>query len=279
MDWIEPGNELLCGAEDGSLFLVDEKGGLRSKEFGSMGGPVRRVVRSADGKLVAIIVNHTVHVWGTDANGEGQIGHVMFFKHNLQIYCAAFSRDSTRLAVGTRDAKVLVWNLNTKQQSKFSAPGDVRAITFAPRENLLCTAGRDQKVTLWNAETFEPLATLAGHQAIIECIAISPDGSLLASGSRDRTIRLWSLQDRRCLLTLEGHSQTVNNLDFSPDGSTLASAGQDHTVRLWDVQSGNPQLVLEGHPSPVRDVAFSLDGCTLASCCEEGIIKFWETTR
>ena len=58
----------------------------------------------------------------------------------------------------------------------------------------LASTSKDKTVRLWDANTFDHIATLGGHSVAVYSIALSMDGSRLALASGDETVR--SLDDK-----------------------------------------------------------------------------------
>jgi hypothetical protein len=102
---------------------------------------------------------------------------------------------------------------------------------------VLASGGADRIVRLWDLETRQELATLAGHTGPIESLAWGQlgDRPVLASGGSDNTVRLWDPGTRQELATLAGHTGPVYTLAWGQlgDRPVLASGGNDGTVRLW----------------------------------------------
>jgi WD40 repeat protein len=108
-------------------------------------------------------------------------------------------------------------------------------VAFSPDGERVACGSEDQSVWIWNVRRAEAeRIVLRGHDGAVWSVAFSRDGLRLASGSRDRTVRLWDLRQAEAApVVLRGHEGDVTSVAFSPDGKSLASSGQDGTVRLW----------------------------------------------
>ncbi|UCG33729.1 MAG: hypothetical protein JSU68_03660, partial [Phycisphaerales bacterium] len=51
--------------------------------------------------------------------------------------------------------------------------------------------GNDETIRLWDAETFDQVAVLRGHESYVHSVCFSPDGTMLTSGSGDGTVCIW----------------------------------------------------------------------------------------
>jgi WD40 repeat protein len=136
----------------------------------------------------------------------------------------------------------------------------------------------DGKVLVWNAETGELLMQLAGPNVIIHAVAWSTGASDVAAACADGVIRVWSTANGRLLHGLDGHKGRVWSVAFAPEGKRLASAGADGTTRLWEAGSGKLLHTLPGKPDRRRSVAFSPDGRLLASPVADDAVTLWEVS-
>jgi WD40 repeat protein/serine/threonine protein kinase len=154
----------------------------------------------------------------------------------------------------------------------------VRTVAFSPDGKWIASAGSDNAILLWDAETHQLVGEpLTGHTDWINGLAFSPDGATLASAGMDGQILLWdTLAGSQVGEPLTGHNGPVWSVAFSPNGSVLASGGEDGAVILWDVEAGQPIMEpLTAHTDIVYSVAFNADGTILASGSGDGTIMLW----
>ncbi|EDN99566.1 hypothetical protein SS1G_02421 [Sclerotinia sclerotiorum 1980 UF-70] len=198
--------------------------------------------------------------------------------HSGSVKSVAFSPDGTKVASGSHDNTIRLWDAMTGEslQTLEGHSDWVKSVAFSPDGTKVASGSDDETIRLWDAMTGESLQTLEGHSDSVSSVAFSPDGTKVASGSDDETIRLWDAMTGESLQTLEGHSGSVSSVAFSPDGTKVASGSHDKTIRLWDAMTGESLQTLEGHSGSVSSVAFSPDGTKVASGSHDKTIRLWD---
>jgi WD40 repeat protein len=199
--------------------------------------------------------------------------------HSAAVWCLAFSPDGQRLATGSVDHTIKLWDVQTGREAiTLRGHSDlVCAVAFRPDGHQLVSASHDSTVRVWDATPSEGTPdpgclTLRGPGAGVNAVAFHPrDRRLVASADTDGTVRLWDVGNGEQIRTLHGRAEIVRGLAFSPDGQRLAAAGggiqkSKKGVTVWDTGSWQ-----EVPPSPLattgglHSVAFSLDGRLLAA--------------
>lgn len=175
-----------------------------------------------------------------------------------EIFSVAFSLDGEKLAVGSKDKTIRIWDWIQLRREP---------------EILEAHSSKDSHTDLIP----EP-KILKGHVDTIRTIAFSPNSQWLASGSNfyDRTIRLWDLQNvEDSPKSLEGHTNGVSSLSFSPDGQWLLSGSWDGRVRLWELKSPSTCRIFQKYGDSIKALTISSDGKVLASGGNDHVIKLW----
>ena len=158
---------------------------------------------------------------------------------NNSVFVLAFSPDGTRLASGSRDTTVQLWETtpNHAPITLRKHTGWPTELAFSPDGKLLASGGTDNTVILWDAVTGESLATFSDHLSDISGLAFSPDGATLASGSSDGTIRFWNTETRHPLSThIAEHAGYLEALILKDD-STLVSVAGDGIITHWNMKT------------------------------------------
>jgi WD40 repeat protein/serine/threonine protein kinase len=215
---------------------------------------------------------------------------VVALRHKNPALCVAFSRDGRRLATGTQDGTVTIWDTVTwlAVQSFAAHPHHhVRCVDFSSDGQRLATAGWDGTARVWNVESGRALYTLRdqSHGVAVDRAVFSSDGRWLATAGGDMGVTLWDAETGQLCRTLEGHRRgSFKGLTFSPDSRLLAAAVCDQkAVNVWDPSTGRLLLSLSGQDVQLHEVAFSPDGRRLAAASVRsflsgfpGDIRIWD---
>jgi eukaryotic-like serine/threonine-protein kinase len=198
------------------------------------------------------------------------------FGHTENVNSVAFSPDGKRIASGSSDNSVKVWETATgKEILTFKGHADrVWSVAFSPDGGRIASGSADHTVRVWNAATARVLLTFSHQGAGFDSVGFSPDGKWIASSTGDETI-LWDASTGKASPTPLAGSHPA----FSPDGKRLATADSEGgTVRLWDVSGGREVLTLLSHLKFTTSMAFSPDGKSIVGAGYDGstrLIKLW----
>jgi Tol biopolymer transport system component len=113
------------------------------------------------------------------------------------------------------------------------AEGPWAQVDFDPTGPRIALSGSDGVAEIWDVESGERLAVLAGPPGGVKGLAFSPDGSRIAAASVDGLVRLFDAETGAPELRLRGSGCAVEGVAFSPDGRKLASTSWCDGVRVW----------------------------------------------
>jgi WD40 repeat protein len=118
-------------------------------------------------------------------------------------------------------------------------PGQVVYLAISRNGDRLATGGYiESGTTLWNVETGERIAAVAGTAP-----QFSPDGRVLLTITK-KTVALWDAVTGAPKGPLTGHDGAITSVSFSRDGTKLATGSEDGTVKVWDLASGQSSQTL-----------------------------------
>ena len=198
--------------------------------------------------------------------------------HRARVQGVAFAAEGDRLASGSADTTIKLWDLasgqETGQLSGHAAA--VNAVAFCPNRAILVSGGDDQLIRFWDLRTGQEIRQLSGHTAAVNAVAFSQNGQILASGGADKTIQLWDLSTGGLIRTLIGHQLTVTALAFSPNGLILASGSTDMTIHLWKLENGDLISSFSLSRSSVNGLMFSPDSQLLMVSSADQTTRLWD---
>ncbi len=201
--------------------------------------------------------------------------------HSDILYAIASSPDGTRLATGSHDKTIKVWDTATGREfGTLPVGAKVLSVVFSPDGTRLGvdTGGGVAKVldAVTGRELLSvPVRADEGDRAAAG-VAFSPDGKRLLALGDNNTANVWDAATGQNLLTLTGHTAAVKAVTFSRDGRFAATGSEDKTARVWDAVTGKQVLALSGHTVVIYDVSFSPDGKRLATASGDSTAKVWD---
>jgi len=165
--------------------------------------------------------------------------------------------DGSRVAIGTSEGGLCVWDVRTGQctvKLAEKADYDVAGVSVSPDGKYVAAKLYATEVDVWDVASGEKVTTLSGSGNLCPDVALLADGATVAAASshaRGVNASLWDAASGREVAVLrqaplgEPGSHRLGRLAVSADGRRLAASVAEGTVVLWDIAS------YVGEPVPI----------------------------
>ena len=290
----------VAGWNDAEVWIGPSNGGAPFRDAGAI---VRKVdfstdslAFSRDGSHVAVgYADGTARVWPFYRSGATTLGPMLFELNSgseRTISAIAFDPAGTRLALGSDDGVVYIWDLRTARRLVNVGGNDgrgngVRTVAFGPDGAWLLAGYENGVATLRRASGDQSDSlTFAGHDSAVLAGGVSRDGLTVLTASEDKAL-IWTLRSAvrgeavpRQVWEIVGGPRTLVHggklvaAAFSDDGGKVITAARNGTARVWWSQSQEPR-VLGVHGARVESVAFNRDATRVLSASDDGTARIW----
>jgi len=187
------------------------------------------------------------------------------------------------LFVGDTSGTVTIIDIN-KLQIRYKiedAQKSARSIAINELSNELAVGFSDNKIRIYDLDSFELKHTLSSHENSVFTIKYSPDKKLLLSAGRDAHLMMWDLESGYLLLeNIVAHMYAINNIDFSPDGKHFVTCSMDKSIKVWDATTFKLLKVIDkarhaGHGTSVNKLLWTSHNNQLVSASDDTTISVW----
>lgn len=224
--------------------------------------------------------------------------YVFYKGHKLSPTCVTVdSHNSNVVYSGGKDCAIIRWDIETGKKTVF--PGSrkdfncgghfeqVKSICVHNETNLICSAGEDRVIRIWDQRTSRCIDKLHGHSDTITGVVCEPNSDMeqIISVSYDKSVKVWSLSTRTHMNTYYGHTSKITCCDIATKDRPLTGS-EDNTCRLWKLSSdshiifyssnsGGSKSIIE---SPIDSVS-CLNNLNYITGKQNGSLSIWSQLK
>ena len=222
----------------------------------------------------------TVVIWNTVTNEISMLNG-----HSGDIMSVAVSFDGSRIASGSNDKAVRIWEkcrTTNENRHSWERGHSHERVTFvelsADGKWFVSVLGDKPYVRFWKVvEVVTKTYQMDYDEHYVPlCRALARSGHHFVFGLEDKDVWVWN-PVTRVERRMRGHSGAVVSVAFSYNGHHVVSGSSDKTIRIWDCHTGD-EIRRYSHTSTVISVAFSRDGRRVVFASEDRTVLIWNTS-
>ena len=239
--------------------------------------------QSSNGRIISATEDSWIRSRGLGGNRHYEVLLSTFQGHASFVTCVSWSRDGARIASGSHDGTVRIWNaFNCTELSVLKAPfAQVFSLRFSPQGDQLAACGCDKNViAIWNVNTETMTAYLSGHLHPVLSISWAPCGNKLVSGSADNTARIWGVTEERVEGIFRAHGSWVVATAWAPlpfiGQPAIASGGVEKNILIWNPVTFEILMELKQHTGWIVSLDWCPESRYLLSGSKDRSIIYWD---
>ena len=220
------GSKLVSCSSDGTAIEWDLQSGETACVLRDPGNPILDADYFPDGKTL-VTVGGTIRLWIGSESAWSSPNPDLYFS-------VAVAPDGESFCAGTKSEIHVFDRASGTPTKKIEAgAGMVYNVAYSPDGSTVASVCSDGFLTLWDATSFERIATVQADQFSLFALRFRSDGATILTAGRERVIRAWSTADLRLQSEQRGPEETVLSVDQSPNGAMMACGSYDGMIHLW----------------------------------------------
>ena len=190
----EKSNKLISASIDKTIKIWNFENGYCIKTLYDHQSWVTCLLIISNNKFISGSCDKTIKIW--DFNSYECLNTI---KTEVWINSFCLVSDNNQVACGCQDGSIQIWNFNdpTRLIKSFKAHSDwipyLKSI-HNYQHLISCSGLKDNKIKIWDLETFKCVKELTGHSNTIYYLEEMALNDYLLSCSEDKTVKLWNMK-------------------------------------------------------------------------------------
>ncbi len=252
-------NFIASGGADGAVRVLSISGKHVGKSTAHT-DIVNSVALDSKGMVASGSRDRTVRVYDPSIGRSYVVGD-----HDHWVMSVTWSDDGTRLASGSEDGTVGIWEPNGSSVRRIDLGYPTNSVDW--RGDVIAVANGDRKLYLLDGDG-ALRRTVPGADQLLWSVALSPDARRVAWTGRDRRLRIVDVAAGDPIV-VPAHTAQVWSVAWDESGERLATASADGTAAVWTPLGEAVERVTA--PAWVRRALFR--GVELYLATEEGELR------
>ncbi|MDQ2974885.1 MAG: WD40 repeat domain-containing protein [Acidobacteriota bacterium] len=200
------------------------------------------------------------------------------FGHETEVRCCAFSADGKKLASGSDDGLLNLWDaISGRHLLTLTGHREaIRDCSFSPDCRHVLSVSDDRTLIVWDVDSGAKRLMVGHDEEVVACGY--PDGGRILSGSFF-AIKIWDAMTATPVAALSAEpSLTFICGALSMDGCYFAGLGRDGSVRIWSTETMENIRTFDNHCHHGTPTACSWlpDGKRLVSAIDDATVRVWD---
>ncbi|CAG4973506.1 THO complex subunit 3 [Colias croceus] len=205
-----------------------------------------------------------------------------YIAHTSKVHSVGWSCDGRRLASGSFDKTVVIFNLErSRLVQDFVFRGHTGSVDqlcwHASHPDLLSTASGDKSVRIWDARSHKCAAAISTKGENIN-IAWSPNGSTIAVGNKEDLVSFIDARTYK-VVTEEQFNFEVNEISWNITSDLFFLTNGLGCVHILTYPSLEQQTVLKAHPGTCICIEHAPGGRYFATGSADALVSLWDTSE
>jgi pleiotropic regulator 1 len=154
--------------------------------------------------------------------------------------------------------------------------GWISVLSFNHFLKVFATGSFDNKIYLWNINSFKNLSIFKGHKGAIHSIIFDNKSNYMFSGGEDCSLIQWDIESNSIIRNYTGHINSIVQIVKNPTLNIVISSSSDTTIRIWDCRVQKEIMILYGHKNTVTSLLNNKESPHLISGSLDNTIRFWD---